>query len=216
MKRGKFITFEGGDGVGKSTQIARLADRLRGCGVECIVTREPGGTPFAERIRTIILEGNLPSHSPLAEALLFASARVDHVEHLIGPGLEAGKWVLCDRFADSTRAYQGAAGGGDEAKLLQLEGVTHGSCAPDLTLILDLDPEVGRTRISERNHGSALVQDPFEARALEFQQRLREGFLQIAADEPDRCVVIDASLDADGVATAIWQVVEPRFAAELS
>ena len=121
MILGKFITFEGGDGVGKSTQILRLAARLRGCGIDCVLTREPGGTPFAERVREFILGGALPPHPAMAEAFLFAAARVDHVEALIQPALAAGQWVLSDRFADSTRAYQGAAGGVDHDKLLQLE-----------------------------------------------------------------------------------------------
>lgn len=210
MKRGKFITFEGGDGVGKSTQIQRLAERLRVLGIDCAMTREPGGTPFAERVRDFILAGGLPSHPALAEALLFGAARVDHVNGLIKPALEAGQWVLSDRFADSTRAYQGAAGGVDQLELMQLEALTHGDCQPDLTFVLDLDPLAGRVRIAERG-AVAAGDDPFEGRDLTFQTRLRAAFLEIAQAETVRCRVVDAAQPADAVELAIWGIVVGRF-----
>ncbi|MBU2532493.1 MAG: dTMP kinase [Alphaproteobacteria bacterium] len=212
MIRGNFITFEGGDGVGKSTQIRRLENRLRVGGLECVTTREPGGTPFAERVRDFILASNLPAHPAMAEALLFAAARYDHVENLIKPALSEHKWVLCDRFSDSTRAYQGAAGGVDRSSLVQLEALTHESCTPDLTLILDLDPSEGRARIASRRSADASNDgDPFEARDLAFQARLREAFLDIAAEEPGRCRIIDAGAGPDAVEEAIWKVVARRF-----
>lgn len=213
MERGQFITFEGGDGVGKSTQIERLAARLDALGIACVVTREPGGTPFSERVREFILAGELPAHPPLAEALLFAAARIDHVEGLIKPSLAAGQWVLSDRFADSTRAYQGAAGGVGLNVLMQLEGLIHGDCQPDLTLVLDLDPTAGRARIAARG-GNESRDDPFEGRNLAFQTRLRAAFLEIAAGETERCRAIDAAQPVDAVASAVWAAVAKRFALE--
>lgn len=215
MKRGKFITFEGGDGVGKSTQIERLAERLRALGIGCAMTREPGGTPFAERVRDFILAGGLPPHPALAEALLFGAARVDHVNGLIKPALEAGQWVLSDRFADSTRAYQGAAGGVDQTELMQLEALTHADCLPDLTLVLDLDPTAGRVRIAERGAG-ANGDDPFEGRDLSFQTRLRTAFLEIAQAETERCRVVDAAQPADAVELVVWAIVAERFGLEIA
>ena len=211
MEQGKFITFEGGDGVGKTTQIERLAARLRAKGIEYVVTREPGGTPFAERVRDFILSGGLPEHPALAEALLFGAARLDHVQRFIQPALDAGQWVLCDRFADSTRAYQGAAGGVDPAVLLQLEALTHPDCAPDLTLILDLDPTAGRVRITERRVRGDEADDPFEGRDLDFQERLREAFLEIARSDQRRCRIIDAAKPEESVEAAIWNCVADRF-----
>ena len=211
MEQGKFITFEGGDGVGKSTQIERLAARLRAKGVDCVLTREPGGTPFAERIRDFILSGGLPEHPALAEALLFGAARVDHVRGLIQPALMAGQWVLCDRFADSTRAYQGAAGGVDAAVLLQLEALTHPDCMPDLTLILDLDPAAGRVRIAARGERDDRGDDPFEGRDLDFQKRLRMAFLAIGKADAARCRIIDAAKAEDAVQAVVWDCVADRF-----
>lgn len=213
MERGQFISFEGGDGVGKSTQIARLAARLEALGIACVVTREPGGTPFAERVRDFILAGELPVHPPLAEALLFGAARLDHVEGLIKPALAAGQWVLSDRFADSTRAYQGAAGGVDLSVLMQLETLIHGDCRPGLTLVLDLDPSAGRGRIAARR-GGVDGRDPFEARDLAFQERLRASFLEIAGAESDRCRVIDAAQPVDAVEAVVWGFVADRFGLE--
>lgn len=211
MERGRFITFEGGDGVGKSTQIRRLAARLHDEGIACIETREPGGTPFAERVRRFILAGDLPPHAPLAEALLFSAARVDHVGERIMPALSAGTWVLSDRFADSTRAYQGAAGGVDGDTLARLEALTHPYCQPDLTLILDLDPVDGKRRIAERDHTSDGGNDPFEGREFDFQVRLRAAFLDLAVNDPGRCRVIDAAQSVESVEAAVWQAIVERF-----
>lgn len=211
MTRGNFITFEGGDGVGKSTQIERLAKRLSGQGLECVVTREPGGTPFAERVRAFILEGELPPHSPISEAMLFAAARVDHIDQLIRPALNDGKWVLSDRFSDSTLAYQGAAGGADVNVLRQLEALAVGPHAPSLTIVLDLDPDTGKARIAARGTPSATATDPFEARDLEFQGRLRQAFLDIAKRQSGRCVVINAADTPDVVETHIWECVSRRY-----
>ena len=232
MTAGRFITFEGADGVGKTTQISLLAERLGAAGQRCLVTREPGGTPFAERLRSLILDPDTPEHAPLAEALLFAAARQDHVARVIGPALAAATWVLCDRFADSTRAYQGAAGGVDGATLRQVEGIAHPGCQPDLTIVLDLPPELGRARLKARNDvaasptagpagGSAAIApeavpaggapDRFERRDDAFQSRLRNAFLEIAAKEPERCAVVDASRSPEAVHAAIWALLTARL-----
>lgn len=215
MEQGKFITFEGGDGVGKSTQIRRLAARLRASGIDCVLTREPGGTPFAERVRDFILAGELPAHPALAEALLFGAARVDHVRNLIKPAIASGKWVLSDRFADSTRAYQGAAGGVDLSVLLQLDALTHPDCTPDLTLVLDLDPTTGRVRIAGRSESEDRGDDPFEGRDLDFQKRLRTAFLEIGRSDPTRCRIVDAGRVADVVEIEVWDHVAECFGLEV-
>ena len=214
MQRGRFITFEGGDGVGKSTQIQRLAQHLLKHGIDCVVTREPGGTPFAERVRDFILAGQLPAHPPMAEALLFAAARYDHIAGLIRPALEEGRWVLSDRFSDSTQAYQGAAGGGDLSALMQLEVLTVADCAPELTIVLDLEPMTGRARIAERGGGLEVEVDPFEGRDLAFQTRLRQAFLDIATEHSERCKVVEAGQSLDTVEAEVWQHVVVRFELE--
>ncbi|MGX7707648.1 dTMP kinase [Methylobacterium sp. Gmos1] len=212
---GCFITFEGGEGAGKSTQIARLAAWLRADGTaearEVVTTREPGGSPRAERIRAAVLSGVAKPHGPFAEALLFAAARLDHLATLIRPSLDRGAIVLCDRFSDSTRAYQGAAGGLDAGTLIALERVVVGATRPDLTLILDLPPEIGLARARQRERASARGPDRFEAEALEFHQRLRAAFLAIAEAEPARCAVIDAQGSPDRVAQAIRSAVAARL-----
>lgn len=200
--RGVFITFEGGEGAGKSTQIARLAEALRRAGGrEVVTTREPGGTPRAEALRAALLRGVAKPYGPFAEALMFAAARIDHIEHLIRPGLDRGAIVLCDRFSDSTRAYQGAAGGLEPGLIASLERVTLEGLRPDLTLILDLPPEAGLARAQSRGEGAPA--DRFEAEALGFHERLRAAFRAIAEAEPERCRLIDASLDPDAVEAAI-------------
>ncbi len=219
MSDGRFITFEGGDGVGKTTQIARLAERLDVVGRGYRITREPGGTPFAERLRELILAQETPEHSALSEALLFLSGRHDHVERTIRPALEAGDWVLCDRFADSTRAYQGAAGGVDLATLKALEQIVHPRCRPDLTIILDLDPASGAARRARRRDegGRDMGQgDRYEERDQAFQERLRRAFLSIAAEEPERCRVVDAGQGIDAVHDAIWRIIGERFGDEVA
>jgi dTMP kinase len=207
MSAGLFITFEGGDGAGKSTQIARLAERLRALGRETVVTREPGGTPAGERLRGLLLGPDAPDWTPAAEALLNYAARDAHLVALIRPALARGAVVLCDRFIDSTRAYQGFAGGVDQPLLRSLEAAIVGDTMPDLTLILDLDPAAAEARASARRGGGEV--DRIEARNDDFRHTLRAAFLTIAAAEPGRCRVIDAGVDEDAVAGAIWAHVSP-------
>lgn len=213
---GRFITLEGGDGAGKSTQAARLVERLQARGLEVVRTREPGGSPKAERIREVLLSGRAAGHGPMAEAILFSAARIDHLDTLIRPALARGAWVVCDRFADSTRAYQGATGRVPADRLSALERIVVGATRPDLTLLLDLPPEVGLARVRQRlvaaNDPGA--PDRFEAEALAVQAARRRIFLEIAAADPARCVVIDATQDAETVADVIWQAVETRLLRE--
>jgi dTMP kinase len=207
VTRGRFITFEGGEGAGKSTQLGRLADRLRAQGREVVATREPGGSPGAEAIRDLVLNGAADRWSPVTETLLMYAARADHIERVIRPSLARGAWVVCDRFADSTRAYQGAGGGTDPGLIAALEDQVLGEARPDLTLIFDIPPEAGLQRAQAR--GGEMR---FESKGLEFHQRLREGFLAIARAEPDRCALIDATGAMDAVEAAIWAAVEARLA----
>jgi len=209
LERGCFITFEGGEGAGKSTQIRLLADRLNDAGIPTIVTREPGGSPGAEIIRHVVLSGMGKLLGAEAETLLFAAARDDHVHAVIKPALEQGIWVLCDRFSDSTRAYQGRQGNVAPELLKALERVTIGSLKPDLTVILDLPVEVGMARAAARR-GTG-VPDRFEAEGIAFHQGLREAFRQIAMEEPQRCVLLDATLSPKAVANNIWGVMRKRL-----
>ena len=207
MRAGRFITFEGGEGTGKSTQVRRLAEHLRETGEDVVVTREPGGSPGAEEIRRLLVTGEPERWSPVAETLLLYAARSDHLDRLIRPALERGAWVLCDRFADSTRAYQGAAGGVPSGLLTTLEREVLDGDSPDLTFVLDLPAEAGLGRASGR--GGA--ENRFETKAVGFHARLREAFLEIAVAEPQRCVVIDAAADEAEVARAIRAVVQERL-----
>ena len=207
--RGKFITFEGGEGTGKSTQATVLAQRLESYGLAVRLTREPGGSPGAEIIRHVLLTGAAKPLGADVEAMLFAAARDDHVRCTILPALRSGKWVVCDRFADSTRVYQGILGQVDQKLINVLERVSVGELSPDLTVILDLPVQVGLERAKQRR-GSARA-DRFEGEGVEFHQKLRDAYLDIAAHEPDRCVVIDTTASKDIVADAIWQAVESRL-----
>ena len=207
--RGRFITFEGGEGSGKSTQIKALAERLAAAKLRAIATREPGGSPGAEIIRHVVLSGMGKLLGPDAETLLFAAARDDHVRTVIQPALNKGLWVLCDRFSDSTRVYQGRLGHVAPAVLNAMERVTIGDLKPDLTVILDVPVEVGMQRAAVRRGSGA--PDRFEAEDLKFHQQLREAYRQIAADEPQRCVLIDASADAGTVAASVWAALRDRF-----
>lgn len=207
--RGKFITFEGGEGTGKSTQAAMLALRLEALGLAVHLTREPGGSPGAEIIRHVLLSGAAKPFGPDVEAMLFAAARDDHVRCTILPALDTGKWVICDRFTDSTRVYQGILGQVDPRLIKGLERVSVGDLAPDLTLVLDVPVELGLERVKLRR-GEAKP-DRFEAENLEFHQKLRQAYLAIAAAEPDRCVVIDASEPKEAVARKIWNAVGARL-----
>jgi dTMP kinase len=213
---GRFITFEGGEGAGKSTQIGRLARRLEARGVTVVTTREPGGSERAERIRGTLLAGGAKPLGRLAEALLFSAARLDHLEAKVRPALARGAFVLSDRFADSTRAYQGLDGGLEPGVIASLERVVVDATRPDLTFILDLPAELGLARASARRETRAEAADRFEAEATGFHERLREAFLDIARREPERCLVIDATDEADVVEERIWAAVEERFGAELA
>jgi dTMP kinase len=212
---GKFITFEGGDGAGKSTQIKRLAETLAATGRSVTTTREPGGTPTAESIRQLLLSGAAEPLGAEGEAILFAAARADHIDTVIRPALEHGAWVLCDRFSDSTRVYQGVTGGVDERLLNALERITVGETHPDLTIILDVPVTLGLARVNDRLgvEGNASP-DRFEGEDLDLQEKRRQAFLEIAAREPDRCVVVDATRSEDSVAEAVWRAVSSRLLGE--
>ncbi len=207
--RGRFITLEGGEGSGKSTQIKILAERLGAAKLRTIVTREPGGSPGAEIIRHLVLSGMGKLLGPEAETLLFAAARDDHVRTVIRPALNQGIWVLCDRFSDSTRAYQGSLGKVSPDVLNAMERVTIGDLKPDLTIILDVPVEVGMQRSAKRR-GTG-TPDRFEAEDLKFHQDLRDAYRQIAAAEPQRCVLIEANADANTVTARIWATLRDRF-----
>src|SRR5437660_6171506 len=200
--RGKFISFEGGEGSGKSTQIKKLADRLAAAKLRAIVTREPGGSPGAEIMRHLVLSGMGKLLGPDAETLLFAAARDDHVRTVIQPALGQGTWVLCDRFSDSTRAYQGTLGQVSPIVLNAMQRVTIGDLKPDLTIILDIPVEVGLQRAAARRGSDA--PDRFEAEDVKSRQDLREAYQQIAAEDPQRCVLIDANTDTEAVAARVW------------
>lgn len=210
MARGRFITLEGGEGAGKSTHARRLADRLadRGIGVE--VTREPGGSPGAEEIRRLLVEGAVDRWSPMSEALLHYAARIDHMARLVEPALESGRWVVCDRFADSTLAYQGYGHGLGLEAMLRLHQACLGDFQPDVTVILDLPVEEGLARARTGGNGGAR-EDRYERMGSDFHQRLRDGFLDIAERFPDRCVVVDATRDKDDVAAATWAAVTDKI-----
>jgi dTMP kinase len=207
VSRGRFITFEGGEGAGKSTQVAGLAARLAQAGLEVVRTREPGGSPGAEAIRDLLLKGDADRWSPVTETLLMYASRRDHIERVIRPALERGAWVVCDRYADSTRAYQGAAGGTDPALIAALETYVLDDVLPDLTLIFDLPVAAGLARAMGR--GGAEMR--FESKGVLFHERLREAFLAIAVREPDRCAVIDAAAAIEAVEAAVWAQVETRL-----
>jgi dTMP kinase len=210
MTAGRFITFEGGEGSGKSTQARRLAERLRATGHDVIVTREPGGSPFAEAIRDVILGGALPAHNALSEALLFFAARADHLAATIRPALAAGTWVICDRFSDSTRVYQGVAGTLKSSIIDELEDLVVYPTRPNLTVIVDVPVSVGLARANRRR--AADPADPFESRETAYHEKLRTGFLELAMMEPQRCIVVDGTKSEAEVADSIWATVEKRLA----
>jgi dTMP kinase len=209
MMRGRFITFEGGEGTGKSTHSALLADRLKGLHIGVVRTREPGGSPGAEAIRHVLLSGAAKPLGPEAEAILFAAARQDHVQSTIEPALAGGTWVICDRFIDSTRVYQGALGHVDAQFIRALERATIGDLRPDLTFILDVPPDVGLARASKRRGGERA--DRFEAESFVFHEELREAYRLIALAESSRCVLIDATQPKPEVAERIWKTVNERL-----
>jgi dTMP kinase len=215
-RQGRFVTFEGGEGAGKSTQISRLKDRLNAAGIEAVVTREPGGSPTAETIRELLLSGKVKPLGADIEAVMFAAARADHVDETICPALNTGRWVLCDRFADSTRVYQGEAGV-DPAFLDRLEAVAVGGYRPDMTVLIDVSPEVGLSRVAARSGADGTPVDPdrFETDTKDVHMRRRQLFLDLAAAEPARFVVVDGSAAAEKVADDIWQAVCARFPLDL-
>jgi dTMP kinase len=206
-RAGRFITFEGGEGAGKSTQIARLADWLRGRGMDVLVTREPGGAPGAEMIRKLLVEGSPERWEPMTEVLLHYAARRDHLARTVWPALDRGRWVLSDRFADSTVVYQGHAQGIATDHIGRLHALVVGDFSPDLTLVLDVPVEAGLARAAARRG----VEGRYETFGPAFHQKVRDGFLAIAAAEPQRCVVIDATGEIDAVAEAVRQAVADRF-----
>ena len=209
MTRGRFISFEGGEGTGKSTQAAMLADILKPFGIEVVLTREPGGSPGAEVMRHVLLSGAAKPFGVHAEAILFAAARDDHVRQTIRPALERHQWVISDRFSDSTRIYQGALSNVDPRVIKRLEQLTVGSTVPDLTIILDVPAEMGLTRAAKRR-GSASP-DRFETETIDFHRKLRDAYRDLAEREPGRCALIDATADATSVCEAVWAVVDARL-----
>ena len=204
MARGKFLSIEGGEGAGKSTQVRRLADELRARGLDVIVTREPGGSEGGEAIRDLLMQGEVKRWSSHTEALLFAAARADHVEKIIQPALGIGNWVISDRFIDSSRAYQGVAGGIDDAAVLALHGFGSRGLLPDRTLVLEVPPEIGAERAAARDGAAA---DRFAARERVFHDDVAAAFRRFAAAEPDRVRLIDAGGDVETVAASVIKAV---------
>lgn len=209
---GKFITFEGGEGAGKSTQVRLLANNLQRLGKKVVTTREPGGSLKAESIRKLLLEGRIAKFGPFAEALLFSIARDDHLEAVIRPTLKESSWVICDRFMDSTMAYQGAGGNLPPSLIRALERTVVGDTRPDLTILIDLPPTVGiaraRARQEQTTGGPA---DRFESMDMQFHERLRQAFLAIAKKNPKRIVVLNGELPQDELAKQIWGLVVKRY-----
>ena len=212
MERGLFITLEGGEGSGKSTQIKLLRTGLDAVGLDVVVTREPGGAPGAEQIRNLLVDGPAERWDPVTEALLHYAARREHLRQTVVPALDAGKWVVCDRFADSTMAYQGYGHGLGRDWVLSLHRAVVPDLTPDLTLILDMPVEEGLARAAARGSGG----DRYESMDLKFHHRLREGFLDIARREPDRCAVINAANPVNEVQAAIRQTVYTRLGVEIA
>jgi len=202
----RFITLEGGEGAGKSTQLKLLSEKLSAQRIKHISTREPGGSPESETIRELILSGGKDRWDPITELLLMFAARREHCRRTVWPALESGQWVLCDRFLDSSMAYQGYAQGIGRAAVEQLQAITLHQFMPDLTIILDVPVDAGLARAERRGDANR-----FEKLDPEFHQAVRDGFLDIARREPDRCVVINAAAAPDAVAETIWQVVEKKF-----
>jgi dTMP kinase len=208
MRRGRFITFEGGEGMGKSTQARRLAEVLRERGLSVVETREPGGAEGAERLRNILLDATAECWDPMSEALIVSAARRNHLRHTIRPALDKGAWVICDRFADSTTAYQGYGHGVDCESLEYLYDLAAGPFGPDLTVILNMDPDAGLARARSRG-----VVTRFEILDRDFHHRVNLGFLSIAGREPERCVIVDADGEEDAVAARVLSAVEERMRA---
>ncbi len=211
MSKGKFISFEGGEGAGKSTQARLLADALRAHGIEPVLTREPGGTPGAEAIRGLLLGTEGEGWNARAEALLFAAARSDHVERLILPALAQGKWVLCDRFVDSSRAYQGGAGGLSDADVMALHGLGSGGLLPDLTLLIEIAPDEAAKRLSARDLGNP---DRIGGRDAAYHAKVAAAFAEFAKQEPPRFARIDGNGSADATHALIMATLGPLIGTE--
>ncbi|MEW7008281.1 MULTISPECIES: dTMP kinase [unclassified Lentilitoribacter] len=207
LKRGRFITFEGGEGAGKSTQIKLLAEKLKKIGHDVVVTREPGGSVGAEAARHVLLSGAAEEFGVRMEAFLFAAARSDHVEEVIRPAVKAGRVVLCDRFADSTRIYQGVTGNIEANLLESLERVAVNNMYPDMTLIIDVPAEVGMRRAKERS-GTGGTLDRFEREEMATHEMRREGFLDLAKEDPVRCRIIDGDRDVNAIFQDVFETVE--------
>lgn len=218
-KKGVFITLEGGDGTGKSTQIKMLCQSLMESGLDVVMTREPGGTPQAERIRNFILQRDAGNFDALTEAMLMFAARREHLVDKIWPAMERGQWVISDRFADSTRAFQGFGHGLEMEKIEKLYDLVADGFKPDLTFIFDIDPEIGLSRsmkhMATTSNKTESTEDRFELMGLDFHTRLRQGFLQIAKDNPDRCVLIDASQSIPKIHSQLISVISDRFGLSL-
>lgn len=210
--QGRFITFEGGEGAGKSTQIKALEAFLQANGITTLCTREPGGTPMAEALRDLVVTGSTDRWSPLEEMLIMYTARSELVRTLIRPALEKGIWVLADRFADSTTVYQGYAGGVALSRIEQLHQIVLGAFVPDLTLILDISAKSGLHRVKSR----AEIVSRFEQRNADYYDKIRKGYLQIAKDQPNRCVVVDGAKPIEELSDAIAKIVQDRFRHELA
>ena len=207
MAQPRFITLEGGEGTGKSTQARRLVAALQSHAISAIVTREPGGSPGAESIRKLLVEGEQGRWDPLTETLLMFAARSDHIRNTIKPAMASGKWVVCDRFTDSTYAYQGVGRGLDRETIRRIEAVSVGDFKPDLTLMLDLPVETGLARAKARRG----AEDRFEKFGAEFHEKLRTAYRDIAIRNGDRCILLDAGGNEDDVGNAIWKAVADKF-----
>jgi dTMP kinase len=206
---GRFITFEGGEGAGKSTQIALIAGRIQSLGIDMQVTREPGGTTGAEAIRDLLVHGKVDRWSAVSEALLINAARADHVARVIRPALDAGRWVICDRYIDSTLAYQGIGKGVPRDDLLALHRLATGDLMPDVTIVLDARLEVAGDRLAVRKQREPDLGSRFEAHPDDFHRAIAEGFRAVAASFPDRCRLVDANGAIDAVSAAIWAAIAP-------
>ena len=209
MPSGKFITFEGGEGTGKTTQSKHLARKLMDRGLHVMNTREPGGSQLAERIRKALLTGIDERFGPFADALLFSVARDDHLTKIVRPALSAGSWIICDRFTDSTRAYQGMLGGVSSEVLVSLEELIVRNTKPDCTIILDMPAEKSLTRVKARNNGKD--SDRYDMMDVNYHKQIRDAFIDISKRDPDRCIVVDASGTQAHVANKIWQAVQNKF-----
>lgn len=206
MSEGKFITLEGGEGAGKSTQAKLLGAALISTGIEVVITREPGGAPAAESVRALLVDGDVSRWTPMSEALLNYAARLEHMRQTIMPALDTGKWVISDRFADSTMAYQGYGHQLGADRIAELHALTLGDFYPDLTVILDIPVEIGLARAVDRASGG----DRYERMDEAFHQRVRDGFIEIARGDSDRCAIIDATSDVDEVQARILTIVNER------